>query len=71
METAHAVAERCDIPVKKILNMPVGTNWIFRRGEEPYNGRNFDLTGFYNELQAKQMCQLTDPLTITSDIYKI
>ena len=57
VETAHAVAERCDIPVKKILNMPVGTNWIFRRGEEPYNGRNFDLTGFYNELQARQMCQ--------------
>ena len=53
VETAHAVAERCDIPMKKILNMPVGTNWIFRRGQEPYNGRNFDLTGFYNELQSK------------------
>ncbi len=57
VETAHAVAERCDIPLKKILNMPVGTNWIFRRGEEPYNGRNFDLIGFYEELQAKYICQ--------------
>ena len=43
VETAKAVAERCDVPVKKILNMPVETNWIFRRGQEPINGHNFDL----------------------------
>lgn len=43
VETAKAVAERCDVPVKKILNMPVGTNWIFRRGQDPINARNFDL----------------------------
>ena len=42
IETAKAVAERCDMPVKKILNMPVGTNWIFRRGQSPVNGINFD-----------------------------
>lgn len=41
--TAKAVAERCDVPMKKILNMPVGTNWIFRRGEVPVNGQNFQL----------------------------
>ncbi len=43
VETAKAVAERCDSPVKKILNMPVGTNWIFRRGQMPVNANNFDL----------------------------
>ena len=42
IETAKAVAERCDMPVKKILNMPVGRNWIFRRGQSPVNGINFD-----------------------------
>lgn len=42
VETAKAVAERCDLPVRKILNMPVGTNWIFRRGQEPVNGKNYD-----------------------------
>ena len=47
VETAQAVAERCDIPVKKILNMPVRTNWIFRRGQEPVNARNLDLDNFY------------------------
>ncbi|MCR5403946.1 MAG: TraM recognition domain-containing protein [Butyrivibrio sp.] len=41
--TAQAVAERCDISLKKILNMPVGTNWIFRRGQAPQNGKNYDL----------------------------
>ncbi len=49
VETAKAVAERCDIPVKKILNMPVETNWIFRRGQAPINGKNFDLEPFLQE----------------------
>ena len=43
VETAKAVADRCDMPVKKILNMPVGTNWIFRRGQAPINAKNIDL----------------------------
>ena len=43
IETAKEVAERCDMPLKKILNMPVGTNWIFRRGQAPVNAKNLDL----------------------------
>lgn len=50
VETAKAVSERCDIPVKKILNMPVGTEWIFRRGEAPYFGENFDMEPFKQEM---------------------
>ena len=46
VETAKAVAERCDVPVKKILNMPVGTNIIFRRGEEPIWGKILDLKDY-------------------------
>ena len=49
VETAKAVAERCDVPLKKILNMPVGTNWIFRRGQAPINGQNFDLERLLRE----------------------
>ena len=49
VDTAKAVAERCDVPVKKVLNMPVGTNWIFRRGQSPINGRNFELQSFLEE----------------------
>lgn len=48
-KTARAVAERCDVPVKKILNMPVGTNWIFRRGQSPINGVNFNLNQYLEE----------------------
>lgn len=47
--TAKAVAERADVPMKKILYMPVGTNWIFRRGQEPVNGKNFQLELCLNE----------------------
>jgi len=46
IETAKAVAERCDLPVKKILYMPVGTNWIFRRGQAPVNAQNFELDAY-------------------------
>lgn len=49
LETATAVATRCDLPVKKILYMPVGTNWIFRRGQYPINGKNFELEPFEKE----------------------
>lgn len=50
VDTAKSVAERCDVPLRKILNMPVGTNWIFRRGQEPVNGVNFNL----EELLSKE-----------------
>lgn len=50
IETAKAVAERCDMPLKKILYMPVGTNWIFRRGQAPVNAKNFDLDEYLMEL---------------------
>ena len=40
IDTAKRVAERCDLPYRKILNMPIGTNWIFRRGQEPINAKN-------------------------------
>ena len=50
--SAKAVAERCDMPLKKILNMPVGTNWIFRRGQAPVNAKNIDLDEYLMELYA-------------------
>lgn len=53
LETAKAVAARCDLPLKKILYMPVGTNWIFRRGQLPVNGINFDLEVFEREKNPK------------------
>lgn len=49
LETAKAVAVRCDLPLKKILYMPIGTNWIFRRGQLPINAKNFDLNAFERE----------------------
>ena len=49
VKTAMSVAERCDVPVKKILNMPVRTNWIFRRGQQPIYGNNLDLEAFKKE----------------------
>lgn len=55
VETARAVSERCDVPLKKILNMPVGTNWIFRRGSAPVNGVNFDLEAYQKRLEEDEL----------------
>lgn len=52
-ETAQEVAKRCDLPLKRILYMPVGSNWIFRRGQAPINGKNFMLEPFLEKLSLK------------------
>ncbi len=35
VETARAVSERCNKPMNQVLNMRVGSCWVFRRGENP------------------------------------
>ncbi len=54
LETAEAISRRCDVPLGKILYMPIGTNWIFRRGQRPVNGRNFELEPFEQRLLRKR-----------------
>ena len=54
IETAKAVAERCDVPLKKILNMTIGNNWISRRGQEPVYGENFDLEEMLERRREKE-----------------
>ena len=54
VDTAQEVARRCDVPLKKILNMPVGTNWIFQRGQAPLNAKNFKLEPYLERLGLKE-----------------
>lgn len=49
VETAEQVAKRCNLPLQKILEMPVGTNWIFRRGQKAASATNFKLEPFAKE----------------------
>lgn len=53
VETAKAVGLRCDLPLKKILEMPIEKNWIFRRGQKAVQGVNFDLDKFWNMKQKE------------------
>lgn len=55
IDTAKAIAERCDVPLKKILYMPVDTSWIFRRGQSPVNGENFNLEKLLSEIKRPKM----------------
>lgn len=53
VDTAEQVAKRCNLPLQKILEMPVGTNWIFRRGQKATSSKNFDLEAFSKEKMQK------------------
>lgn len=33
IQTAESVSKRCNKPLHQVLNMPVGSCWVFRRGE--------------------------------------
>ena len=54
IETAEQIAKRCNILTERILYMPIGTNWIFRRGQRPINGKNFVLED-YDKIFGKEL----------------
>lgn len=62
---AEEIAMRANKPTSMILNMPVFTSWIFRRGQEPMLCSNFDLEWFrqiINEETSKQEIEDEDSL---------
>lgn len=63
LATAKNIATRLDVPLKKVLYMPVGTSYIFRRGSEPQQSRNFDLDLHMKELLGTNKCLEETPTT--------
>ena len=55
IDTAKNVAQRADVPLSHILYMPVGTSWIFRRGQKPIECQNFKLEEFMREKQKRHL----------------
>lgn len=47
VQTARMVSERSNQPLHKILNMPLCTNWIFRRGSAPKFCDTVDLAAYH------------------------
>ena len=47
VETARMVAERSNQPLHKILDMPLATNWVFRRGSAPKFSKTADLSDYH------------------------
>lgn len=47
VDTAGIISQRCNQPLQKVLQMPLGTNWIFRRGEHPSFSRTVDLSEYH------------------------
>ena len=44
--TSENIAKQVNRPLIEVLHMPVGTNWVLRRGEMPVHGKNFKLEPF-------------------------
>ena len=53
VDTARSVARKADIPENRVLNMPVGMNIVFRRGEGPEISMNFELMKFEKRIMTK------------------
>ena len=54
LQTAQAVAMRGDIPLDKILSLPIGECIIFRRGSRPVQTRTFRLDEHRDYFQVKE-----------------
>lgn len=50
VETAAAVAERCDCPMMDILYLPIGQCWVFRRGSRPMLTELTDVEGCISDM---------------------
>ena len=48
-DTAEYFGRIVDKPLKQILRMPIGTNWIIRRGEEPVYGETIPIYNYEEE----------------------
>ena len=46
IQTAQSVAQRANVPMNRILTMPVDSAWVFRRGEQPIFTKTIDLDEF-------------------------
>ncbi len=51
VDTATAISNRANVSLSKILYMPVGTNWLFRRGQAPINGKNVQLEAYISQMK--------------------
>lgn len=52
IDTARAVSERANKPLEKILNMPVGACWVFRRGESPVYTEENDIAADMEKIRG-------------------
>ncbi len=43
LETAEAVAKRCNVPLNEVLNLPLGKCWIMRRAMDPVQANLYPL----------------------------
>lgn len=56
INTAKHISERLDAPLNDVLNMPIGREFIFRRGQKPIVTQRYDIRSntLYNEITDRR-----------------
>lgn len=54
LDTASSIARRTNRSLQDILYMPVGENWVFRRGQLPVQDKNFDIESFLRYIKHRR-----------------
>lgn len=74
VETALTISRRANKSLTQILDMPVGTNWVFRRGDKPRFSRTIDLDEYTDmpcetvrTRKYKDSCWNTDDMKIIQE----
>ena len=43
LKTGHAISERLNVPLEEVLYMPIGREYVFRRGQRPIQTTRYDI----------------------------
>jgi type IV secretory pathway TraG/TraD family ATPase VirD4 len=55
LKTGENISKRLNIPLHEVLNMPIGKEYVFRRGQEPIKTERYSLQG---SLQKKNISRM-------------
>lgn len=44
LKTGHSISERLNVPLEDVLSMPIGQEYVFRRGQKPIVTTRYDIT---------------------------
>jgi len=62
LKTGRSISERLNAPLEEVLYMPIGQEYVFRRGQRPIRTTRYDIlrNEQYNEITKRYGQQTSD-----------